>query len=244
MSGRETSVSVTFHSQLFKACLAHGSIELNIPLSGADRYFNADHMFSSNEQFFLIEFKSRLGNLGSEDNKLSACMLCEGLFECDHAADLHRLCHFAMWGKKSYLAGLETFYGVYQDLVCRPNILPSCAAVQDMTLPDWPPEVIDELIRSGPELAEAVALQRLGLEKHNFLIYLAWLLGTRKGDNKKRELPITLYGISFAGGIESKAFHSFVEFEQWVAPVFTNPNATATPTVTKRPKPDSGGFTP
>lgn len=234
VSGRETSVSLTFHFELFQACLEAGAIDLNVPLNGADRVFNADYMFSSNDQFFLIEFKSSRGGLSSEDHKESACNLCHELYEEDVALQLHRHCHFAMWGHKAYRGGLDTFFGVYENLVCRPKILPSCEAVYSIPYKDGFVE------HTGEELARAVANKKCGLNQVQFVAYLQWLLWARKGDTKKRELPITLFGTSFAGGVKSREFKSFDQLELWAAPFMANYVAPAdSQPESDDPEPDS-----
>ncbi|MBI6856162.1 hypothetical protein YA0002_25705 [Pseudomonas cichorii] len=231
VSGRETSVSLTFHYELFQACRSHGAIDLNIPLNGADRVFNADYMFSSDDQFFLIEFKSSKGDLRSENHKESACLLCEGLFNIPEALELHQQCHFAMWARKGHNDGLNTFFGVYEDLVCRSENLPSCGAVY--IEPEHRFHNFDEpKVRSGEQLATDVAMKLVGLGRDDFLRYLEWLLWTRSDASsyeKNRELPITLFGTSFAGGIKSREFKSFQQLEAWAEPFIEKYNAAHTP---------------
>lgn len=252
MSGREPSVSLTFHFELWQACVSHGAIDLNIPLSGADRVFNADNMFSSDGRFFLVEFKSSRGDLRSEDHKKSACVLCEGLFTYWEALDLHQQCHFAAWGKKRYNGGLDTFFGVYEDLVCRPETLPSCGAVRQNPAHrhleyDGPAEV------SGEQLAIAVATGQSGLERHDFLRYLNWLLwarGETGSYEKTRAMPITLFGTSFAGGIKSREFANFQQLDAWAEPFIAkymaavNPSAASDPPSEPSSDTKPGGYGP
>lgn len=245
MSGREPSVSLTFHFELWEACRSHGAIDMNIPLNGADRVFNADNMFSSNDRFFLVEFKSSRGDLRSEDHKKSACLLCEELFNSWEALELHQQCHFAEWGKKRYKEGLDTFFGVYEDLVCRPETLPTCSAVR--VTPEHRQHAFDDPAeRSGEQLAIDVAIGDSGLERHDFLRYLDWLLWTR-GDagvyEKTRALPITLFGTSFAGGIKSREFANFQQLEAWAEPFIAKYKASPTPSATADPAPEPSSTT-
>ncbi|MGR6499243.1 hypothetical protein IYR97_20015 [Pseudomonas fulva] len=225
---------------------------MNIPLSGADRVFNADNMFSSDGRFFLVEFKSSRGDLRSEDRKKSACVLCEGLFTYWEALDLHQQCHFAAWGKKRYNGGLDTFFGVYEDLVCRPETLPSCGAVRQNPPHrhleyDGPAEV------SGEQLAIAVATGQSGLERHDFLRYLNWLLWAREETGsyeKTRAMPITLFGTSFAGGIKSREFANFQQLDAWAEPFIAkymaavNPSAASDPPSEPSSDTKPGGYGP
>jgi len=209
-------------------------------------------MFSSDGRFFLVEFKSSRGDLRSEDRKKSACVLCEGLFTYWEALDLHQQCHFAAWGKKRYNGGLDTFFGVYEDLVCRPETLPSCGAVRQNPPHrhleyDGPAEV------SGEQLAIAVATGQSGLERHDFLRYLNWLLWAREETGsyeKTRAMPITLFGTSFAGGIKSREFANFQQLDAWAEPFIAkymaavNPSAASDPPSEPSSDTKPGGYGP
>ncbi|WP_338524008.1 hypothetical protein NUH87_30660 [Pseudomonas batumici] len=188
-----------------------GALDLSIPLCGADRHFNADEMFAANDQFLLIEFKSNRHNLGKENSKESACLLCENLIHIQEARLLHRQCHFAMWGKKHRGGGLETLGGIYQDLVCHPDVLPSCEAVFATT------NLVDEtaLVFKGEALARSVAQGKAGLHADEFALYLQWLLSLRGGETRRQNFPIVLFGISMLGPVDSYAFDSFHELAGW-----------------------------
>ncbi|WP_417702204.1 hypothetical protein [Pseudomonas sp.] len=247
MAGRELSVIDAFHFDLIQACQRHGAIDLKISLNSGDRNLNADSMFAINGRFFLVEFKSNMGSLQDEDRKESACFLCEGLLEVAEALELHQECHFAMWGRKKKNDGLDTFYGVYEDLVCRPETLPSCEAVrcnQKLNIPQ---------IGAGEELADKVARKSAGLDRAGFLAYLEWLLGakdTASTYEESSELPITLFGTSFAGGVKSREFKNFKQLADWAEPFissYKSAQIAATPDPTPPPPSSpkngrSGGF--
>lgn len=269
MSGREISVIDTFYFELLQACARHGTIDLKVSLNGADRKFNADTMFSSDGQFFLIEFKSSPGTLKKEEHKPSACILCEGLFKYPEVLDLHQQCHFAMWGRKEYKGGLDTVYGIYEDLVCRTGTLPLCEGVWPYQTHRNPNPTLDiPLTWKGIHLADEVSQRKAGLDRDRFLKYLEWLLWARNsgaGSTANRALPIILYGTSLLGGVKSIPFKNFLELEAWAKPYLdmhnkqqlnahpsSEPAPSATPTdefdsdVDPEPKPQKpkGGFGP
>ncbi|WP_219095119.1 hypothetical protein [Pseudomonas sp. UMAB-40] len=212
MSGRENSVAKLFHRQLVKSCGKQNLYDLSIPLCGADRHFNADEMFAANDWFLLIEFKSGRRNVKAENTKLSACRLCTSLRQHKDAEHYHRQCHYVMWGKKIRDAGLKTHGGIYQDLVCRPDVLPACIALKSETVK----RVDDKAqIFLGEELASKVAQKKAGLHAAEFSLYLQWLLGLRGGENTSQKFPIVLFGISMTGPLESYAFSSLHELAKW-----------------------------
>lgn len=226
MSGRELSVVDVFHGELFQACWRNNSVELKISLNGADRVFNADAMFSSNDRFFLIEFKSSLGDLKSEDRKPAACLLCEGLFKHPKILQVHQQCHYAMWGKKQYNGNLETKYGVYEDLVCRSQTLPLCEAVWHV--PNHRESELDAPKHwKGTDLAFDATQNKAGLGREEFLPYLEWLLWTRTsggGSTGRGTLPIMLFGTSLLGDVNGQPFENFQSLEAWAQPFIDERN--------------------
>ncbi|BCT33542.1 hypothetical protein PproGo58_30370 [Pseudomonas protegens] len=142
-----------------------------------------------------------------------------------------------MWGRKKHNDGLDTFYGVYEDLVCRSSTLPRCEAVLSY------PKLDEPRVRSGEVLAHKVAQKSAGLDRHGFLVYLEWLLGNRSiagSYEKDRELPITLFGTSFVGGVKSREFKNFLQLEAWAEPFIASYKlALAAATPDPAPEPPS-----
>lgn len=54
LTGREDSVKREFDIIFGDVCKALGKVDMTAPLNGADRYFNADTMFSNYDNFFLL----------------------------------------------------------------------------------------------------------------------------------------------------------------------------------------------
>jgi hypothetical protein len=248
VSGRELSVVDVFQAELFQACLRNGAIDLKISLNGSDRVFNADTMFSSNEHFFLVEFKSSLGELKSEDRKPAACILCDGLFTYPNMLELHQQCHYAMWGKKQYNGNLGSVYGVYEDLICRPKTLPLCESVWQTPI-HRDAELDEPKTWEGKELAVRAAQKTAGLDREKFLYYLEWLLWARTSDGGSTAtgaLPIMLFGTSLLGGVSGMPFKNFQSLEAWAQPFIDEHNRqrpTAQSTHAPEP-PDSPALKP
>jgi hypothetical protein len=164
MTGREDAVIERFRKQLRRACERAAKVDMNAPLSGADRHVNADEFFGIGGHFFLVEFKSSQSNLKDESRKPSACTLCGRLKESKDARALHDEGHFAAWGRKEYNGTLRTKIGVYRKLVCRTDVLPGCQHAVP-PLDDW------EAISGEDFLARAEHFD-LGLDADNFKAYL------------------------------------------------------------------------
>ncbi|WP_201446484.1 hypothetical protein [Burkholderia gladioli] len=182
---------------------------MNAPLSGADRYVNADEFFGVGGHFFLVEFKSSEGNLKDESRKASACTLCGRLNDSIDARLLHDVGHFAAWGRKEYNGPLQTRIGVYRKLVCRTDVLASCehaVAPQD----DWQAIPGDEFLTRAED-------SNLGLDAEKFKTYLRWLLDSPPGDGSPPDFPLVVFGFTYSEGIQDKRFSSYADFSHWAA---------------------------
>lgn len=208
-AGREDSVTAAFHQIIFQEAITNGKTEAIFPLSGADRYYNADALFRAHDMFILIESKSYERNIRDESKKDSACSLCLGLIQNHQMALLHQQCHFIMWGLKRYQSGLDLLYSVYRRAVCNIQTLPDCKGLGPAAIPK---------VESARDLAKDLLSESIGLGKPDFFNYLDWLLHVRSGGNSNDGLPTTLYATSHAGGITSMSFTSLSQLAAWAAP--------------------------
>ncbi|MDX6917750.1 hypothetical protein R9X49_21890 [Pectobacterium carotovorum] len=210
--GIEASVASIFKSQLNSACLRNGIDDLAFDLNGADRLVNADNMFSICDRFFLIEMKSWDYNISSEALKPSVCDLCTGLTLEPTVRNWHRQCHYLMWAEMGgFPPGIQTYCSIYEDCVCRPNILPNCPG---LTYPQH------QAISLGTALiASILKEEKGGLTAPEFFYYLEWLLGTRTGpaptNFRNTDVPIALVGNSGNRGIFGKVFTTFNDLDAW-----------------------------
>ncbi|KGA33520.1 hypothetical protein [Pectobacterium odoriferum] len=172
MSGREESVKEHFDSMFRSACEHFGKIDILAHLNGLDNRFNADTLYSTFDNFFIIEFKSFRKNIKDEIKKPAVCLLCCGLSQNVPITTLHDSCHYLMWGQKRNKK-LVADYDIYRNVVCNTTILPDCNGAKTMTLQ---PNTL-----SSHHLAYFAGNNQIGLNAHDFSIYLEWLLNSRNG---------------------------------------------------------------
>ncbi|WP_323612660.1 hypothetical protein [Pectobacterium versatile] len=209
--GIEDSVASTFISNLQLWCMDQNIDDLFFDMNGSDRNVNADTMFSVCDRFFLVEMKSKESNIKDEAAKPAVCVLCTGLKDHWKLRTLHRACHYIMWGQinQPHLR-LETYYSVYENAVCRPEVLPDCPSVT---------KAPKQIILPGLHLTSLIAKGEGGLTGNYFFPYLAWLLGNRSGPfvpfTPKNNIPIALVGNSFNRRVIGKLFESYDELNNW-----------------------------
>ncbi|MEI7307038.1 hypothetical protein [Pectobacterium atrosepticum] len=216
--GIEDSVASIFKLQLQSWCIRNNKDDLIFDMNGSDRAVNADTMFSVCDRFFLVEMKSKESNIKDEAVKPAVCLLCTGLKEFPFIRDWHRACHYIMWGTPNKLKSeVETFYTIYEDSVCRPDILTDCKAVTKPTQRE---------ILLGSDLPGTAAVGNAGLEGRKFFTYLAWLLGNRSGPTTPftptENIPIALVGTSANRQVFGKMFNNYEEIRIWGEPSILN----------------------
>lgn len=228
MSGREDAVSISFHHRLFSEAIKNKTVEMGIPTGGGDRWLNADSIFTRNELFFLVEFKSAKHNLKDESRKDSACNLCNQLSSPSEHVGYHDRGHFAAWGHRPTGEEIPTKIGIYRKMVCNSHTLPNCPAVNGITSQDdgvKDTKFIDEL-----------ATGTYGLDDQEFIKYLQWLLNSGKGGGggtanasipqavSNTEFPLDLFGVSFSATshnlkLERHRFGTYAAFTAWATRV-------------------------
>ncbi|MEL7631746.1 hypothetical protein AAGW04_22490 [Pectobacterium aroidearum] len=216
--GIEDSVASIFKLQLQLWCMSQKIDDLIFDMNGSDRSVNADAMFSVCDRFFLVEMKSKEVNIKDEATKPAVSVLCTKIKEYDEIRQMHRACHYIMWGKKNKSQSqVETLYTIYEDSVCRPEILAFCKPVSNPTKRE---------ILSGSELAFRAVNGEAGLAGPYFFPYLDWLLGNRDGPispfTPKEPVPIALIGNSANRQIVGKVFENYEELNNWGAAALQN----------------------
>lgn len=216
--GIEDSVASIFKLQLQLWCMSQGKDDLIFDMNGSDRAINADAMFSVCDRFFLVEMKSKEINIKDEAAKPAVIRLCTGIKELEQIRKLHRACHYIMWGNANkLLSQVETFYTIYEDSVCRPDILPNCKAVTTPTQRE---------VFSGSGLALRTVKGEAGLIGTYFFPYLDWLLGSRNGPTSPftptEPVPIALIGSSANRQVVGKVFENYQEIINWGGPAVKN----------------------
>ncbi|QHP82858.1 hypothetical protein EO763_23505 (plasmid) [Pectobacterium odoriferum] len=216
--GIEDSVASIFKLQLQLWCISQNKDDLIFDMNGSDRNVNADAMFSVCDRFFLVEMKSKESNIKDEAAKPAVCVLCTGIKDSEQIRHLHRACHYIMWGmENTFKSQIETFYTIYEDSVCRPDILPHCKAVTKPTQRE---------VLSGSGLALRTVNGEAGLIGTYFFPYLAWLLGSRNGPTSPftptEPVPIALIGNSANRQVVGKVFANYQELINWGEPAVHN----------------------
>ncbi|MFE8149332.1 hypothetical protein RBA69_19205 [Brenneria goodwinii] len=172
MSGREESVKEHFDRLFRSSCQHHGNIDIMAHLNGLDNRLNADTLYTTYDNFFIIEFKSFKANIKDEKRKPAVCVLCCGLSKNIQITRLHDSCHYLMWGKKRNKK-LEADFDIYRNVVCNTTILPDCHGASLMNL--------QSNESTSRHLAYFAGNNQVGLDAENFRIYLEWLLSSRSG---------------------------------------------------------------
>lgn len=224
--GREDSVTDIFKGLVQDECHSRGIDDLIVSVNGKDRHFNADTMFSVCDRFFIVEMKSYKRNIRDEAKKDAVSNLCYGLLRDLNIRNWHRQCHYIMWGHIMRGSGmLETRFDVYEDRVCRTDILPDCP---DLAAPFKLP------YRNGRNLAIAAAMGQAGLCKPDFFYYLNWLLGERAEealpvDIETEPFPLTLFGSSRGAGVYGKSFRTYKDLDNWAESALQRKNSRSSP---------------
>lgn len=203
MTGREDSVIERFRKDLRTSCVKTGKVDMNAPVNGADRHFNADEFFAVDGRFFIVEFKSSKHNLKDEERKTPACVLCGRLSQSPNARALHDRGHFAAWGKKQPNSNLNVTFGIYRILVCSERTLPNCRHVKGV--------FTDEIVYESAKLLDNITNQKAGLNAEEFKCYLKWLLN----HNKDEFFPHILFGYTYTEGVFDREFSSYDDFSKW-----------------------------
>lgn len=217
LTGREDSVKREFDIIFGDVCKALGKVDMTAPLNGADRYFNADTMFSNYDNFFLVEFKSHYDSVKRENHKESACDLCCGLDKDKHMIPPHDLCHFIAYGTEEN-GKMVVEWDIYKNRVCNSQTLPKCAGAASIN--GAPVNGV------ASDLVEDVLASIKGLGPNDFKRYLDWLLGDR-GLSKKRKSAVKkngdfkakIYASSSNYVIESPFFESLNDIIRWASKI-------------------------
>lgn len=215
LTGREDSVKREFDIIFERVCKHYGKVDMTAPLNGADRYFNADTMFSNFDSFFLVEFKSHYDSVKRENHKESACDLCCGLNLDKQIMSLHDLCHFIAYGADKN-GKMVVEWDIYKNRVCNSQTLPECAGAASINGAPVNGDAYD--------LVEDVFDSIKGLDKDRFKTYLNWLLGSR-GLSKTRKAAVKkngnfkakIYASSSDYVMESPIFESINDIELWAS---------------------------
>ena len=206
--GREDSVIEVFRQELREACEDFELDDMNAPVNGKDRYWNADEFFAIGELFFMVEFKSYKHSLKSENRKDSACNLCFQLSGNTSAQALHDKAHFAAWGEKPRYKDLCCSIGIYRLLLCNEKALSSCVHVQSI-----PAVECGEL---STDFIQRVAESEMGLTEGDFTSYLRWLIDDENGGGGGSSgFPLGLYAFSNARRIKGHEFKDYEAFSAW-----------------------------
>lgn len=211
LTGREDSVKRIFDDEFKNACNYYNKVEMNAPLNGLDRHFNADNLFSTFDKFFLIEYKSYHSSVKHENRKTSACDLCCGLSNNQEITTLHDECHFIMWGSHSSNT-LTAEWDIYKNAVCNTDVLPNCNGANN----------INGVIKAKDchELAVMSGGGRAGLDAKDFEKYLLWLLGDRNVGRKSSmnnggEFKAAIYATSGDYCFSGLSFNSINDLYAW-----------------------------
>lgn len=205
MAGIEHSVTEHFRKDLRRACSKKGKVDVNAPLNGSDRVFNADEFFAIGERFFLVEFKSGKYSLKTENNKDSACTLCRRLLSDPTMATLHDQGHFVAWSTLPKQK-IECQIGIYRSLVCCKEVMRDCIHVQHLSSNGKYSEAHDYLVDN---------IESIGIVAEDFKTYVQWLMDNTDDQKKNDNLPLTLYTFSYTDGIDTLNFKTYSDLFDW-----------------------------
>ncbi|WP_448632246.1 MULTISPECIES: hypothetical protein [Pseudomonas fluorescens group] len=205
MAGIEDSVIEHFRKVLRKACSDKQKVDVNAPLNGSDRYFNADEFFAIGERFFLVEFKSGKYSLKAENNKDSACTLCRRLLSEPTMLTLHDQGHFVAWSTRPKQK-IECQIGIYRSLVCCKEVMRDCIPVQNLSSSGKHSEAHAYLVDN---------IETIGIDAKDFKTYLQWLMDNTEDQKKNDKLPLTLYTFTYTSDIDTVNFKTYSDLFDW-----------------------------
>jgi len=201
----EKSVENLFKDNFEQAARDKEYIYTSASLDSQDRLAGADYLFTTHNQYAIIEFKYREGDLLSEVKKEKRLQLCNALHNQKHIRPLHEKCHFAAWSNNEKNITIET--NIYFNEVCNKKFWGS--DFDHIDKPETKTRIDhNSFIDSFIDGAE-------GSSFNDFNKYMIWLLknADEKNNNGYLELLISNPLDKRAAGLE---FTSIENMQKWI----------------------------
>lgn len=200
----EQSVIDAFLNYLKKQSENIGKDFISASLDGQDNLFGADYIFTNSIKFVLSEFKYEENNIVAENQKPKRLYMCEKL-ECDTVnKNRHDLCHYIAWSKSTEDKKRTIVFNKYFDEVCNLKIWNNSNLTESM------PKTNSRIPVN--KFVDNFLHQKIGLEFHEFNLYIDWLLKSTTGTGTM-ELLIGDYELNQFRMIE---FDSLQELKNWM----------------------------